>query len=44
VVSLGSGDIVTVYHNEPGENRDALCMGLYRWQVDLRSVIDMLKK
>ena len=44
VVSLGSGDIIRVYQDNPEKNRDALSMGLYRWQVDLLSVIDALKK
>ena len=44
VIDLGSGDIITVYYNDPEDQHFTLNKALYRWQVDLCSVVDKLRR
>jgi transposase len=44
VIDLGSGDIITVYYNDPEDKHFTLNKGLYRWQVDLCSIVIGLRK
>jgi hypothetical protein len=39
VVSLVSGDIITVYYNDPEDKHYTLNKGQYRWNVDLLDVL-----
>lgn len=43
VISLVSGEVITVFYNHPTDTHDTIDMGKYRWQVDLEREIAKLK-
>jgi hypothetical protein len=43
VISLVSGEVVTVYYNHPTDTHTTLDWGKYRWQVDLTRLMSQLK-
>jgi len=43
VISLVTGDVITVFYNHPTDTHDTIDMGKYRWQVDLSRELAKLK-
>ncbi len=43
VISLVTGEVITVFYNHPTDKHDTLDWGKYRWQVDLTQEIARLK-
>jgi Domain of unknown function (DUF4258) len=43
VISLRTGEVITVFYNHPTDTHDTLDWGKYRWQVDLTRELAKLK-
>ena len=44
VVSLNTGEVITVYYNDPEDRHYTLNKGLYRWKADMQEVVSKIRK